>query len=138
MFDLSSAEVKPYMREILREIGKALNDVDNRISLSGHTDAKPFVTGDRGIGNWELSAGRANASRRELIAGGMAEAKVLRVLGQASTVLFDPKDPHNPSNRRIGILVLNRKTEEAILRDGTFAEAETMPPAGESSRKTPG
>jgi len=138
MFDLSSAEVKPYMREILREIGKALNDVDNRISLSGHTDAKPFVTGDRGIGNWELSASRANASRRELIAGGMAEAKVLRVLGQASTVLFDPKDPYNPSNRRIGILVLNKKTEEAILRDGTFAEAETMPPAGESSGKTPG
>ncbi len=118
MFDLSSAEVKPYMRDILREIGKALNDVDNRIALSGHTDAKPFVTGDRGIGNWELSAGRANASRRELIAGGMAEGKVIRVVGQASTVLFDRQDPFNPQNRRIGIVVLNKKTEEAILADG--------------------
>lgn len=139
MFDLSSADVKPYMREILREIGKALNDVDNRISLSGHTDAKPFVTGDKGIGNWELSASRANASRRELIAGGMAEHKVLRVLGQASTVPFDQKDPFSPSNRRIGILVLNKKTEEAILRDGTFAEADAAsPPAnGEASGKTP-
>ena len=138
MFDLSSAEVKPYMREILREIGKALNDVDNRISLSGHTDAKPFVTGDKGIGNWELSASRANASRRELIAGGMAEAKVLRVLGQASTVLFDQKDPFSPSNRRIGILVLNKKTEETILRDGTFSEADAAPPAAaDSPGKTP-
>jgi len=139
MFDLSSSDVKPYMREILREIGKALNDVDNRISLSGHTDAKPFVTGDRGIGNWELSASRANASRRELIAGGMAEAKVLRVVGQASTVLFDAKDPHSPSNRRIGILVLNRKTEEAILRDGMFSADEPAPAAeAGAAGKTPG
>ncbi len=122
MFDLSSAEVKPYMRDILREIGRSLNEVDNRISLSGHTDAKPFVSGDKGIGNWELSASRANASRRELIAGGMAENKVLRVVGQSSTVLFDPGDPFNPQNRRIGILVLNKKTEEAILRDGRLPE----------------
>ena len=124
MFDLSSAEVKPYMRDILREIGLSLNEVDNRISLSGHTDAKPFATGDRGIGNWELSAGRANASRRELIAGGMEESKVIRVVGQSSTVLFDPADPFNPQNRRIGIVVLNRKTEEAILRDGKLPETD--------------
>jgi chemotaxis protein MotB len=124
MFDLSSAEVKPYMRDILREIGRALNEVDNRLSLSGHTDAKPFVTGDRGIGNWELSASRANASRRELIAGGMVESKVIRVVGQSSTVLFDPADPFNPQNRRIGIVVLNKKTEEAILQDGRLPEAK--------------
>ncbi len=128
MFDLSSAEVKPYMRDILREIGRSLNEVDNRISLSGHTDAKPFATGDKGIGNWELSASRANASRRELIAGGMAEAKVIRVVGQSSTVLFDPSDPFNPQNRRIGLVVLNKKTEEAILRDGKLPDA---PPAEE-------
>ncbi|MCZ7655487.1 MAG: flagellar motor protein MotB [Rhodocyclaceae bacterium] len=127
MFDLSSAEVKPYMRDILREIGLSLNEVDNRISLSGHTDAKPFATGDRGIGNWELSASRANASRRELIAGGMAESKVIRVVGQSSTVLFDPADPFNPQNRRIGIVVLNRKTEEAILRDGKLPEVDAAP-----------
>lgn len=134
MFDLSSAEVKPYMRDILREIGRSLNDVDNRISLSGHTDAKPFVTGDKGIGNWELSASRANASRRELIAGGMAEGKIIRVVGQASTVLFDKKDPFNPQNRRINIVVLNKKTEEAILADGKLPEAK---PAEDSPAARP-
>ncbi|MBI3141058.1 MAG: flagellar motor protein MotB [Rhodocyclales bacterium] len=118
MFDLSSAEVKPYMRDILREIGNALNEVENRIALSGYTDAKPFAGGDKGVGNWELSANRANASRRELIAGGMAESKVIRVVGLASTVLFDKQDPFNPQNRRISIVVLNKKTEEAILADG--------------------
>lgn len=138
MFDLSSAELKPYMRDILREIGRSLNEVDNRISLSGHTDAKPFAGGDKGIGNWELSASRANASRRELVAGGMADGKVIRVVGQASTVLFDPADPFNPQNRRIGIIVLNKKTEEAILRDGklpgTNAAEGDGPPAGPATK----
>jgi chemotaxis protein MotB len=138
MFDLSSAEVKPYMREILREIGKALNEVDNRISLSGHTDAKPFATGDKGIGNWELSVSRANASRRELIAGGMAEGKIIRVVGQASTVLFDKGDPFNPQNRRIGIVVLNKKTEEAILADGKLPEAKPAEEADGPAAKPPG
>ncbi|MBA3903224.1 MAG: motility protein MotB [Rhodocyclaceae bacterium] len=130
MFDLSSAEVKPYMRDILREIGKSLNDVDNRIALSGHTDAKPFATGDKGVGNWELSANRANASRRELISGGMAENKVMRVVGLSSTVLYDTKDPHNPINRRISIVVLNKKTEEAILSDGMLPEAKPAEEGG--------
>ena len=124
MFDLSSAEVKPYMRDILREIGRSLNEVDNRIALSGHTDAKPFVTGDKGVGNWELSASRANASRRELIAGGMADAKIMRVVGLSSTVLYDKQDSYNPINRRISIVVLNRRTEEAILSDGQLPEAK--------------
>ena len=123
MFDLSSADVKPYMRDILKEIGRALNDVENRIALSGHTDAKPFAGGDRGIGNWELSVSRANASRRELTSGGLAEGKVIRVVGLASTVLFDKQDPFNPQNRRISIVVLNKKTEEAILADGVLPEA---------------
>lgn len=122
MFDLSSAELKPYMRDILREIGKVLNEVDNRISLSGHTDAMPFASGDKGFGNWELSANRANASRRELITGGMQEQKVLRVIGGASTLLFDKQDPFNPINRRISIVVLNKRTELAIINDGREPE----------------
>ena len=118
MFALSKAELQPYTREILLEIGKALNDVPNKISLSGHTDATPYVSGEKGYSNWELSADRANASRRALIAGGMDESKVLRVVGLSSAVLFDKKDPFNPINRRISIIVMNKKTEESALREG--------------------
>ncbi|MCX7898215.1 MAG: flagellar motor protein MotB [Rhodocyclaceae bacterium] len=118
MFDLASSELKPYTKQILRGIGPLLNRVENRISLSGHTDATPYAGGDRGFGNWELSANRANASRRELIAGGMDEAKVLRVVGFASTVPFDRDQPTSAVNRRISIVVLNKRTEEAILSDG--------------------
>jgi len=118
MFDSASSDVKPYTRAILREIGVALNKVENRISLSGHTDAQPFAGGDRGFGNWELSTNRANASRREMVAGGMDDAKIMRVIGLASTALFDKQQPYSPNNRRISIVVLNKRTEEAILADG--------------------
>jgi chemotaxis protein MotB len=131
MFDSSSAELKPYTRDILRQIGKALNGVSNRISLAGHTDAAQFSGGERGFSNWELSANRANASRRELVVGGMDDSKVLRVVGLASTVLFDKNDPLNSVNRRISIVVLNQKTEMAILQEeGPESEVsgeETIP-----------
>jgi chemotaxis protein MotB len=117
MFDSGGAELKPYTRDILRQVGLALNSVPNRISLAGHTDAAQFAGGDRGFSNWELSANRANASRRELVAGGMDDSKVLRVVGLSSTVLFDKNDPLNAVNRRISIVVLNQKTEQAILQE---------------------
>jgi chemotaxis protein MotB len=118
MFDSASSELKPYTKLILREIGPMLNKVENRISLSGHTDATPFAGGDRGFGNWELSTNRSNASRREMVAGGLDDSKVMRVTGFASTVLFDKTQPQSPINRRISIIVLNKRTEEAILNDG--------------------
>ena len=124
MFASGRASLQPYTSEILREIARALNEVDNRIGLSGHTDAKPYPGGEKGYSNWELSADRANASRRELIAGGLAEGKVLRVVGLASSIHIDKSDPYAPANRRISIVVLNKKTEEAITRDGAILEVE--------------
>ena len=117
MFDTSSSDLKSYTRVILREIGKVLNSVPSKLSLTGHTDAALFGGGEKGYSNWELSANRANASRREMIAGGMDEHKVLRVVGLASTVLFDKNDPLSSINRRISIIVLNKRTEEALLRE---------------------
>jgi len=117
MFDLAGDQLKPYTREILHEIGKVMNAVPNRVSLSGHTDAAQFSGGGKGFSNWELSANRANASRRELVAGGMDENKVLRIVGMSATVLFDKNDPLNPANRRISIVVLNKRTEEMLLRE---------------------
>ncbi|MHB1676866.1 MAG: flagellar motor protein MotB [Sulfuriferula sp.] len=118
MFASASAELQPYTKVILHEIGKMLNTVPNKISLSGHTDATPYANGGTAYSNWELSTDRANASRRELIAGGMDENKVLRVVGLASAIPFDKADPFNPVNRRISIIVMNKKTEDAIVKDG--------------------
>ena len=115
MFDSGSALVKPYMRDILRGIGSSLIEVENRISLAGHTDAVPYSNSERGYSNWELSADRANASRRELVAAGMPDAKLARVVGLAASDLLEPDNPKAPANRRITITVLTREAEERLL-----------------------
>ena len=116
MFDSGSAVVKPYMRELLREIGGVLTEVPNRLTLEGHTDAQPFGSGERGYSNWELSSDRANASRREIVAGGLPEDRMLLVQGMASSRLFLPADPASPMNRRISVIVMNREAEERLLQ----------------------
>ena len=118
MFSIGKAELQSYTKDILHEIGKMLNEVPNRVSLSGHTDATPYPSGEKSYSNWELSADRANASRRELIAGGMDSDKILRVVGLSSAVLFDKEDPFSPSNRRISIIVMNEKAEKDITDEG--------------------
>jgi len=125
MFDIGSALVKPYMRDILREVGAALNGVENRISLAGHTDAAPYGNGERGYSNWELSADRANASRRELVAAGMPDAKLVRVIGLAASDLLEPDRPMAPVNRRISITVMTHEAEARLL--GTQHKA-ALPP----------
>ncbi|WP_306478443.1 flagellar motor protein MotB [Methyloversatilis sp.] len=136
MFASASERLQPYTSVILREIGLILNQVENRIFLSGHTDATPFAGGIGGFSNWELSANRANASRRELIAGGMDPDKVLRVVGMGSIVSFDKEDPYNPINRRISIIVLNKQTEELFLADGKSVDVENLV-GGEAEPEAP-
>lgn len=103
MFKTGSAEVEYYMRDILRGIAPVLNGIPNHISLSGHTDDFPYANGEKGYSNWELSADRANASRRELVAGGLDEGKVLRVVGMSSSMRVTDRGPEDAVNRRISL-----------------------------------
>jgi chemotaxis protein MotB len=115
--------MQPYAKQILQELGKTLNNVPNKISLSGHTDATPYPNGEKSYSNWELSSDRANASRRELVAGGMDEAKLLRVVGLSSASLFNKENPFDATNRRISIIIMNKKAEENALKDGAAVNA---------------
>jgi chemotaxis protein MotB len=137
MFDVGSALVKVYMRDILREIGSALNGVENKISLDGHTDRSPYGSGERGYSNWELSSDRANASRRELVAAGMPDDKLARVTGMASSSLLEPDQPFAPVNRRISILVMTKDAEERLL-GGKRTPVELAAPAAPASAAAPG
>ena len=130
MFALAKADLQPYTKEILLEIGRTLNDMPNKISLSGHTDAAAYSSGEKGYSNWELSADRANASRRALIAGGMDEGKVLRVVGLSSAVPFNAAEPLSPVNRRISIIVMNKKAEESVTKEGVTPVTDTPPTLG--------
>jgi chemotaxis protein MotB len=118
MFALARAELEPHTKEILQRLGEVLNEIPNKVSLSGHTDATPYASGEKHYSNWELSADRANASRRQLVLGGMNEQKIMRVVGLSSAVLFDRNDPFNPVNRRISIIVMSNKAAEALTREG--------------------
>lgn len=139
MFDLGSARLQPYFEDILLAMADTIKAVPNKISVSGHTDAKPFV-GRGDFGNWELSAERANAARRTLVAGSYPDEQVARVVGYASSALFDRQDPLNPVNRRIDIIVLTKKAQRAIEgeQDAETAGAEpTVPAAGQAAPAVP-
>ncbi len=125
MFASGRADLQPYAREILLEIGRTMNGVENRLSIAGHTDATPYASGERSYSNWELSSDRANASRRILVQGGMDEGRLVRVVGMAAAVPLDRSDPFNPLNRRISLIVMNKQTEDAINRDGRVVEVES-------------
>ncbi len=130
MFASGSAAVQPSMRELLRDIGGVLASVPNRLTLEGHTDSLPYPGNERGYSNWELSADRANASRRELLDGGLPDDQVLRVQGLAAANPFDRRDPTAPANRRISIVVMTREAEERVFR----ATPEALPdPAADAA-----
>jgi chemotaxis protein MotB len=134
MFPLGSSRLEEFSAKILYELANIINNVPNRISISGHTDIKPYVANN--YSNWELSADRANAARRALIVGGLPEAKVGRVVGLASSVLLDLAVPESPVNRRISIIVMNRRTEEAIKHENGILLA-IQPPSATEEGSTP-
>ncbi|KYP97225.1 flagellar motor protein MotB [Sodalis-like endosymbiont of Proechinophthirus fluctus] len=126
MFATGGTEIAPYMRSIMHIIAPVINDLPNRISLAGHTDNQPYLNGERGYGNWELSADRANASRRELVEGGLISDKILRVIGMANTMAPPGKEDDNAAQRRISIVILTHEQEEAISQENTDSHSEVI------------
>jgi chemotaxis protein MotB len=132
MFATGSSKLQDYAATILTQIGAALNDVDNRISIAGHTDAATYANGPAGYSNWELSSERANAARRALVAGGMREDKLLQVRGLADVLPLNANVADEPTNRRISVLVLNKAAEQAFFRDGGRTSIDEAVPASEA------
>lgn len=134
MFPLGSSRLEVFSARILYELASIIKTVPNRISITGHTDIKPYVADN--YSNWELSADRANAARRALIAGGLPPEKIGRVVGLASSVLLDTAVPDSPVNRRISIIVMNRRTQEAMLHEnGTLLSVQ--PPGATDDTSAP-
>src|SRR5699024_10995847 len=114
MFRLGSAKILPRMREVLEKITPMLNEVPNKMTLTGHTDDLQYASGNRFYSNWELSADRATAPRRAMGAAGLDTGKILRVKGAADTMRLENSRPGAPANRRISILVLNERARQRI------------------------
>ncbi|HJR14878.1 MAG TPA: flagellar motor protein MotB [Rhodanobacteraceae bacterium] len=136
MFELGSDKLEPYMRDLLRAMVPFLNELPNQLSIYGYTDDRPYQTGENGYSNWELSAGRANASRRELVADGLDSSKLLTVTGVADRIPLPGAKSSDPANRRIELLVLTSNAAQRItdgaplsLQQGGEADHE-LPDAG--------
>ncbi|MCQ2994948.1 flagellar motor protein MotB [Pseudomonas syringae] len=138
MFDSGSSRLKPYFEDILLAMADTIKAVPNKISVSGHTDAKPYV-GNGEFGNWELSANRANAARRALVAGTYPEGQVARVVGYASSLLYDRNQPLNPVNRRIDIVVMTKKALQRMEGSQNSGAGDSAPhPAAPAPGAAPG
>jgi len=124
MFELGSDKLEPYMRDLLRAMVPFLNELPNDLSIYGYTDNRQYQSGENGYSNWELSAARANASRRELVADGLDSGKLLTVTGVADRIPLPGAKPSDPANRRIELLVLTAKAAKKIMDGASLADQQ--------------
>ena len=124
MFGMASSHMESYASELIQNIALMINKLPNRVSITGHTDARPYTGGLAGYSNWELSSDRANAARQALVTGGLQEDKVMRVTGVGAGIPFNKLDPYDPSNRRISIIIMNKDSEDAALRSAQVQSSE--------------
>jgi chemotaxis protein MotB len=103
-FESGSPSPSPNGKELLIALAHELGRLPNKISIEGHTDARPYA-GDGSYGNWELSVDRANASRRLMQENGVSANQVAQVRGYADQRLRKPDQPEDASNRRISVIV---------------------------------
>ncbi|WP_417685864.1 flagellar motor protein MotB [Pseudidiomarina gelatinasegens] len=122
MFEVGSDRIAPYMDRLLRTLAPLLNEIPNEITISGHTDSLPYAGGESGYSNWELSADRANESRKALLGGGYESDRLLLVMGSADRIPLDGTEPEDPRNRRITIVVHTSESAEFIKRQGYFPQ----------------
>lgn len=114
LFDSGSSQLKPYTLSILKEIAQELGKLPNHVVIGGHTDAQQYAS--QAYTNWELSSERANAARRVLESSGLRSEQVWRTTGYAATLPMEGKDPKDPQNRRISIVVLSSATDQAEVQ----------------------
>ena len=126
MFDEGSARLRPYSEDALFALAPIINKVPNKISVVGHTDAKPYGAGAT-YSNWELSTDRANSARRALVAGEYPENKVIAVQGMGSVAPLLPENPLDPGNRRIAIIVLKQEVADAMIKVDPTAGQDLVP-----------
>jgi chemotaxis protein MotB len=122
MFPSGSAEMFDRTKELLTKVAEVIRKMPNEISVRGHTDGVPYSKG-KGYGNWELSADRANASRRVLVAAGFPDNKVNNVLGKADKDHMIADKPNDERNRRISIILLR---EELVTQVGANMSTEAV------------
>ena len=145
LFPSGSAKMYLHTRRLIEVVSKVIMSLPQQISISGHTDAVPFLASG-GYSNWELSSDRANSARRELLHFKVPTKRYSRVVGKAATEPLLPDDPKNSRNRRLSIILLRgtdanitaniRKKEEVLpglnaIKKRQLEQPGTAPAAGQ-------
>jgi len=112
MFPTASAELYPTARQLIELVARSIESLSNRLSIRGHTDARPFAPGAT-YDNWRLSSDRANATREALVATGVSPRRIAEVIGKADSEPLVPEDPSDARNRRISLVML-RDTDRTV------------------------
>jgi len=110
MFERGKATLDPHFQTLLGALSGVLSKVQNKLILSGHTDAVQYRRPD-GYNNWNLSGDRALRARNVMVDSGLPADRVLQVAAQADVMPLRPEDPENGANRRIEILLLTQRAE---------------------------
>lgn len=126
LFDLSSAELKRPLIELLKRLAEDLGRLPNRVAIGGHTDSRPFARGSA-ITNWELAFARANAARRIMEAHGLWSGQIAKVIGYADSEPIVPENPMADENRRLSILAQREGPTIAPPAEGEHAPI-ALPP----------
>jgi len=125
MFALGSAQPNEQTRRLVQLVSRVVTQMDNKISISGHTDSRPYRAAN-GYTNWELSSDRANAARRLLIESGLGANRIALVQGRADTDPLLPTEPESEQNRRISIVLLRENAMPVEINEQNFGEG--VPP----------
>jgi chemotaxis protein MotB len=126
MFPLGSADMLDQAKQLMKLVAQAIGKLPNKISITGHTDSTQYALGAK-YTNWELSADRANATRREFLNDGVPSDRLSRVIGMADQDPINTTDPSDPQNRRISIVLLRQNQEKATATQAPAAPAATPP-----------
>jgi chemotaxis protein MotB len=112
MFPTGSADMNDQAKKLMALVATAIQKLPNKISISGHTDSTQYALGAK-YTNWELSADRANATRREFLNDGVPPDRLSRVIGMADQDPLDTSNAADPQNRRISIVLLRENQKKA-------------------------
>ncbi|EHK0945813.1 putative lateral flagellar export/assembly protein LafU [Citrobacter farmeri] len=114
MFERGSARIMPFFRSLLVELAPVFDSLDNKIIITGHTDAMGYKNNI--YNNWNLSGDRALSARRVLEEAGMPDDKVMQVSAMADQMLLDNKNPQSAGNRRIEIMILTQSAADTLYQ----------------------
>jgi chemotaxis protein MotB len=118
-FDSGSADVKAGGRKVLKKVGAAVKDYDNKmIRVVGYTDNVP-VKKSGYKSNWDLSAARAVSVVRFLQEAGVPPERMIAAgRGEYDPVASNKTAQGRRKNRRIEIMLVERSLADELSRQG--------------------